>query len=96
MNRTVTSRIAGIVGASALALGGAVMAAPAAQADGAACANYLAQDPIARNATDSNLACGVGSAGIPVVSSAGCETLLGNVSQVSGGNSDTACRQAKQ
>ncbi|MEV6780764.1 hypothetical protein [Streptomyces syringium] len=95
MNRTLTARIAGVIGASALALGGAVMAAPAAQADGAGCANYLAQAPNSRSTTDGNLACGLGGAGLPV-SPVLCKTVLGNVSQVSGTATDTACKQAKQ
>ncbi|MEV4873375.1 hypothetical protein [Streptomyces syringium] len=95
MNRTITARIAGVLGASALALGGAVLAAPAAQADGAGCANYLAQAPNSRSTTDGNLACGLGAAGLPV-SDELCELVLGNVAQVNGTATDTACKQAKQ
>ncbi|MEU7136471.1 hypothetical protein [Streptomyces sp. NPDC046261] len=95
MNRKLTARLAGFVGASALALGGVVVAAPAAQADGAGCANYLAQVPNSRSTTDGNLACGLGAAGLPV-SDELCELVLGNVSQVNGTATDTACKQAKQ
>ncbi|MGW2599291.1 hypothetical protein [Streptomyces klenkii] len=93
MNSNLPARLVAAVGAAALVMGGAVIAAPAAQANGPACANYLAGSTPNRSTTDIHLGCAVGALNLPG-GPAVCKTVLANVSQVSGARSDNACAQA--
>ncbi|WP_030670043.1 hypothetical protein [Streptomyces sp. NRRL B-1347] len=91
MNSNLTKRLATVVGAAALVAGGAVITAPAAQADGDACAQYLANEPNNRTTIDGNIACGVGGLKVPAVSPLTCETLLQHISQVPSYTAELAC-----
>ncbi|MEU4209952.1 hypothetical protein AB0F13_08120 [Streptomyces sp. NPDC026206] len=94
MNRKLRARLAAVVGTAALALGGAVIAAPAAHAGGPECATYLAHAPHLRSTSDTNAGCAAGGTGLPLAN-AMCKFELTNFSQVPGAAADTACRYAR-
>ncbi|KNB53866.1 hypothetical protein [Streptomyces caatingaensis] len=94
MTGSFRTRIAAALGTLALVAGGAVIAAPAAHAGGPDCANYLAGGNPHRGGPIAEVACGVGSTGLPTASKLLCETVMGKVGQVGPAKTDTACKQA--
>ncbi|EMF01682.1 hypothetical protein J7W19_30120 [Streptomyces mobaraensis NBRC 13819 = DSM 40847] len=96
MTGSIRTRLAAALGTLALAAGGAVIAAPAAHADGPGCANYLAGGNPARSTLGTDVACGVGALGLPnpAVGKVLCETLMSKVDQVGPARTATACKQA--
>ncbi|WP_372411208.1 hypothetical protein [Streptomyces luteireticuli] len=96
MTGSIRTRLAAALGTLALAASGAVIAAPAAHADGPSCANFLANGVPAHNSVDSNVACGLGATGLPtVVGSTLCNTVLTDVAQISAANASSACTKAR-
>ncbi|AZQ74382.1 hypothetical protein EKH77_27070 [Streptomyces luteoverticillatus] len=91
MNSTLRSRLSAAVGAAALILGGAVIAAPAAHADNTACAGYLAASPSPNRNNDLNsVGCLLGSLGVPAGQQL-CTTVQGPVAGVRADRAANAC-----
>ncbi|UQI48915.1 hypothetical protein M1P56_33690 [Streptomyces sp. HU2014] len=94
MTSTFRARLSAAVGAAALIAGGAVIAAPAAHADGPACAGYLAASPSPNRANDLNsIGCLLGSSDLPLAEQL-CNTVQGPVAQVRADRAASACRLA--
>ncbi|MEV4502451.1 hypothetical protein [Streptomyces klenkii] len=99
MSRTLAGRLAGLVGATALALSSAVLVAPAAHADQSACAQAVAMptsitSPQGRTAgqssLDSNLGCLAGTLPQPVGGIL-CSTVNNKVAGVPQPKTDVSC-----
>ncbi|MFD8993937.1 hypothetical protein [Streptomyces abikoensis] len=96
MTGSIRTHLAAALGTLALATSGAVIAAPAAHADGPSCVNFLANHVPAHNSVDSNVGCAVGAAGLPTgVGDTLCTTVLEHVAQISAANSSSACTRAR-
>ncbi|MEU7168372.1 hypothetical protein AB0A70_27645 [Streptomyces morookaense] len=96
MTASIRPRLAAALAALALAVGGAVIAAPAAHASGPDCANLLAGTTPARSTALGEVACKVGAAGLPTLSDAGCNVLLTQAAQISATRAASACSQARR
>ncbi|GAA2709404.1 MULTISPECIES: hypothetical protein [Streptomyces] len=95
MTGSIRTRLAAALGTLALAAGGAVIAAPAAHATPASCANYLAGSNPARNTSVGDLACAVGGLGLPKPGPGTlCNALLTKAAAISATRSDSACTMA--
>ncbi|WP_058042156.1 hypothetical protein [Streptomyces roseifaciens] len=94
MNSTFRARLSAVVGAAALIAGGALIAAPAAQADGPSCAAYLAASPTPNRANDLNsLGCLAGASGVPLAEQL-CNLVQNDVAQVRADRAANACKLA--
>ncbi|GHG56231.1 hypothetical protein [Streptomyces griseocarneus] len=94
MNSTFRARLSAVVGAAALIAGGALIAAPAAQADGPSCAGFLAASPSPNRANDLNsIGCAVGGLDLPAGETL-CEVVQHQVAQVRADRAVSACKLA--
>ncbi|GHI10097.1 hypothetical protein AQI88_41075 [Streptomyces cellostaticus] len=94
MNSTLHSRLSAVVGAAALIAGGAIIAAPAAQASGSDCAGYLAASPAPNRANDLNsVGCLVGGTNLPLAKTV-CEHVQNDGAQVRADRAANACKLA--